>query len=173
MAVHALDNASWGFASSCFVCEPSNAHGLRIPFFHDDEAHVVRATFTLDERYSGAPRFVHGGILLAVMDEAMAWATIAIGERFAVTTETTTRFHGPVRVGRAYEVRARVDNATDLTLATTAEIVDANDRARASAQATFSVLTAQAAARAIGSADPEHDRFLRGGDAGPAAAPAP
>ncbi len=107
MAVHALENARWGFESNCFVCEPRNDAGLRIPFEHDDEAGVVRATFTLDDRFSGAPTYVHGGVVLSVLDEAMSWATIAIGGVFAVTSETSTRFLRPVRVGRDHAVEAR------------------------------------------------------------------
>ncbi len=73
-----LENARWGFESNCFVCEPRNDAGLRIPFFHDEASATVTATFTLDDRFSGAPSYLHGGVLLAVLDEAMAWATIAL-----------------------------------------------------------------------------------------------
>lgn len=92
MARHRLRNEQWGFESNCFVCEPRNDAGLRLPFEHDDEDDVVVCEFTLDDRFSGAPRFLHGGVLLAVLDEAMAWATIAIAGKFAVTEESTTRF---------------------------------------------------------------------------------
>ena len=85
-----LTNDRWGFESNCFVCEPTNGAGLGIPFFHDTAARVVTATFVLDDRFSGAPQYVHGGLALAILDEAMAWATIAIEERFAVTAETTS-----------------------------------------------------------------------------------
>ena len=43
MVTRPLENARWGFESNCFVCEPRNAAGLRIPFEHDDEAGVVLA----------------------------------------------------------------------------------------------------------------------------------
>ena len=99
MALTRLHNEDWGFASNCFVCEPRNDGGLRIPFHHDSDRDVVVASFTLDDTFSGAPSYVHGGVSLAVLDEAQAWATIAVAGRFAVTTETTTRFLRPVLVG--------------------------------------------------------------------------
>src|SRR5699024_8543549 len=83
--VQALTNDQWGFESNCFVCEARNDAGLRIPFFHDEDTGTVTATFTLDDRFSGAPSYVHGGLLLAVLDEAMAWAAIAVAHRWAMT----------------------------------------------------------------------------------------
>lgn len=51
MTLVPLDNATWGFESDCFVCEPGNPAGLRIPFSHDVEAGVVSADFVLDDRF--------------------------------------------------------------------------------------------------------------------------
>ncbi|MEL7208273.1 MAG: hypothetical protein AAGK32_08605, partial [Actinomycetota bacterium] len=67
-----LHNDDWGYDSNCYVCEPTNEGGLRIPFVADDEAELVRARFSLDETYSGAPSFVHGGVTGAILDEAQA-----------------------------------------------------------------------------------------------------
>lgn len=150
MTVRRLDNSSWGFESNCFVCEPGNAAGLRIPFDHDDEADVVRAEFTLDDRFSGAPTYVHGGVTLAVLDEAMAWATIAVGGKFATTTETTTRFLRPVRVDRTYSVVARLDAQADGNMLTSAQVLDHKDRVCVEAEATFAVLSAARAVDALG-----------------------
>src|SRR5687768_3028436 len=106
MARIRLHNEDWGFDSNCFVCEPKNPSGLQLPFFHDTEREVVEAEFTLDDRFSGAPTLVHGGLSLAILDEAQAWATIAIGHRFAFTVETTSRFLASVRLGHTYRVEA-------------------------------------------------------------------
>ena len=69
---------------------------------------MVTAEFTLGPEFSGVPRYVHGGVVLAILDEAMAWAAIAVAERFAVVHQTATTFDRPVRVGRAYRVTASV-----------------------------------------------------------------
>jgi uncharacterized protein (TIGR00369 family) len=151
--LHALTNDQWGFESNCFVCEARNDAGLQIPFFHDEAQGTVTAVFELDDRFSGAPSYVHGGVLLAVLDEAMAWAAIAVAHRWAVTGETTTRFDHPVRVGGSYTVTATITEAPidgSSTLGAAAEITDAKGRTCATASATFVVLGEAQAADAAG-----------------------
>lgn len=150
MAVIRIHNEDWGFETNCYVCEPRNERGLRIPFFHDTEAGVVFADLMLSNDYSGAPSFVHGGVTLAVLDEAMAWACIAVGHRWAVTSETTTRFLGPVYVDKPHRVEARVGEAGDETMRATATVADLKGRVRAEATATFAVLGEAQAKRATG-----------------------
>jgi uncharacterized protein (TIGR00369 family) len=167
VATRPLQNARWGFESNCFVCEPRNTAGLRIPFEHDDEAGLVQAAFTLDDRFSGAPTYVHGGVVLAVLDEAMSWATIAVGGVFAVTSETSARFLRPVRVGRDHTVEARVDQAADDRLDTSASVLDGKGRVCAEARATFVPLGPAQAVDAIGAEVTGEDaRYVRGADPG-------
>jgi acyl-coenzyme A thioesterase PaaI-like protein len=162
MAVKPLDNAAWGFDSNCFVCEPSNPAGLRIPFAHDEEAGAVVAGFTLGAQFSGAPRYVHGGVVLAVLDEAMAWAAIALAGRFAVVAETTTRFEHGVLVGEPHRVEARIGREGSRTLDARAEVYDAAGRRCARSSARLVVLTATTARSAIGDVAGDDTRFLRG-----------
>lgn len=158
-----LDNSSWGFTSNCFVCEPANGTGLRIPFFHDEESQTVEAEFTLGEEFSGAPSYVHGGISLAILDEAMAWAAIAVGKAFAVTVTTTTNFLRPIRVGRSYKVTARLAERDDEGLQMTATIVDDKDRSCADATARFAHLSADQAKSAVGTEVTDSDAdYVRG-----------
>ncbi len=163
MAVRRLENAAWGFETKCFVCEPANPRGLAVPFFFDDDSRVVTADFTLEEEFSGVPRYVHGGVVLAILDEAMAWAAIAVAERFAVVHQTATTFDRPVRVGRPYRVTATVQTATDTTITARAEVVEADGDGRrcAGAHARLVVMSAAEASTAIGEVDPEHVRYLR------------
>lgn len=150
--VRPLSNDQWGFESSCFVCEPRNVGGLRIPFSHviDDGVERVTASFALDEQFSGAPNYVHGGVLLAILDEAMAWATIAIGEKFAVTRETTSRFDRPVRLHREHRVEAWIERIDVASVSTRAHVVRADGKMCVEAHATFAVLGAEQAADAAG-----------------------
>ena len=145
-----LSNDDWGFESNCFVCERTNEAGLRIPFYADEAAGRVTARFTLGGAFSGAPSFVHGGVTMAVLDEAQAWATIALGGKFAVTTETTTRFRRPVMVDGTYEVQARLTDQGDTTIRTAAEVRDEADEVCAATTATFVVLSEAVARTAIG-----------------------
>lgn len=157
-----LHNEDWGFDSNCFVCEPRNAGGLQIPFHHDVEREAVVATFTLTDQFSGAPSYAHGGVTLAILDEAMAWATIAIGGKFAVTAETTTRFVRPVLVGKTYTVEARLITQTDEQIDAIAEVTFGDGKACALAAATFSVLGEAQAVHATGAVAATLDpSFLR------------
>ena len=151
MTLHRLDNRAWGFQSQCFVCEPGNEAGLRIPFFHDDEAGLVVAEFALDAAFSGSPNYVHGGVVLAVLDEAMAWATIALAGTFALTQTTSTTFLRPVQVDRPYRVEASVSGSDeDGTLQTSAVVRDERGRPCAEAGARFVAMTDAQARAAVG-----------------------
>jgi uncharacterized protein (TIGR00369 family) len=145
-----LSNDRWGFESSCFVCEPRNVGGLRIPFGHAAEQERVIATFTLDERFSGAPNYVHGGVLLSILDEAMAWATIAIAEKFAVTRETTSRFDRPVKLHREHRVEAWLEHVDGRSIAAAARITRTDGKLCVEAHATFTVLALDQANDAAG-----------------------
>jgi uncharacterized protein (TIGR00369 family) len=163
MALRRLHNEDWGFESSCFVCEPKNDRGLQLPFHHDTDADLVRCEFTLGNEFSGAPSYVHGGISLAILDEAMAWATIAVGGKFAVTTETTTRFLRPAKVGRTYRVEARVDEQDEERMRTSAVVLDEKDRPCAESAATFAILSPAVAKDAIGAEVTGDDaKYLKG-----------
>lgn len=161
MAVRALDPGAWGFPTRCYVCEAGNERGLRIPFSYDEEARIVVAEFTLGPEYSGAPKYVHGGVVLAVLDEAMAWAAIASGGRFAVVRETTTTFEHGVRVGAPHRVEAEVETAGTVRLEASARVVDGTGRRCARARARLVVLSQDAARAAIGDVQGDDTRFLR------------
>ena len=157
-----LDNRRWGLDSNCFVCEERNPGGLGVPFFADRDQQMVTATFTLDDRFSGAPTYVHGGVVLAILDEAMAWATIALSGCFAVTKATSTRFRAPVMVGQSYEVRGRVDADDGSELDCRAEVIDSSGAVCAEATAVFVAMGAAQAIEAAGADVPDSARdFIR------------
>lgn len=137
-------------AQSCFGCGPANPHGLGLVF--EAVGETVEASFTLDERFSGAPAFVHGGVVMAVLDEAMAWSTIGIRRRFALTKDFTAQFAVPVMVKGEYVVRAYPGPLVegDRELPVHGEILDANGSVCATAQGTYWVMTAEDTAAAVG-----------------------
>lgn len=145
-----LHNDDFGYESNCFVCEPANDRGLQIPFFHDTERGVVTSEFSLSNDFSGAPTMVHGGVILAVLDEAMAWACIAVGRQWAVTTETTTRFNRAVRIDTTHTIEAEIIEQNGDQINTRARILDLKGRARAEATASFTILGEVQLKRAVG-----------------------
>ncbi|MEO6125513.1 MAG: PaaI family thioesterase [Ilumatobacteraceae bacterium] len=161
MALNRLSNEQWGFSSNCFVCEPNNQVGLRQAFFHDTDASLVVAELLLGAEHSGAPAYVHGGVQLALLDEAMAWAAIAITEQFAVTASFGSTFHHPLRIGKQYRLEAAIGETTESTLQASARIVDDQDRVRTSATATLVVLSAAQATDAGAMIDESTKRWTR------------
>jgi uncharacterized protein (TIGR00369 family) len=162
VTVTRLTNEQWGFSSSCYVCSPDNPSGLQVPFFYDSEREVVSCELLLGEDHSGAPTYVHGGVTLAVLDEAMAWAAIASGGKFAVTHETSTTFQYPVRVGRPYRVEARLTEQGDKEFRAEAVVLDAKDRPCVRAHCTLAVLSEAHAVDAIGAElEGEDANFVR------------
>ena len=141
------------YGQMCFACGPNNEAGLHLPFEHLGE--TVEAVFTLDEKFSGAPKFVHGGLVMTILDEAMAWAAIAVRERFAVTTEFTSSFARPVRIGEQHTVRAAAGpiEADGRTLTLSAIVTRADGKECAQAHGTYMALTQKQAQAAIGTVE--------------------
>ena len=169
MALHPLQNTAFGFPSECFVCDAANPVGLRLAFSHDDERGKVVSDFTLGAQYSGAPRFVHGGLVLAILDEAMAWAAIAIAGRFAVSRTSKASFRRPVMVDVAHRVEAVVEDHDDASVQARAQVLNPEGKRCAEASARLVVLSEETARAAIGpdlggNASFLRASFLRAGD---------
>jgi acyl-coenzyme A thioesterase PaaI-like protein len=154
MALHPLRNTAFGFPSECFACDPDNPVGLRLSFVHDDEADLVIADFTLGPAYQGAPRFVHGGLLLAILDEAMAWAAIAVAGRFAVSRTSKASFRRPVMIDVSHRVEALVEESDERSVSARARVLNPEGKRCAEASARLVVLTEETARSAIGDVGP-------------------
>lgn len=147
-----LDNAQWDFGTNCFVCEPRNERGLGVPFYLDDEANRVVAEFTPQPHHSGAPMFAHGGVSMALLDEGMAWAVIAIARRMGVTRHCETTFLRPLRVGKPYLVSCWVEPSEGTACAAGGEVTDAGGNTCVGVRAEFTLLTEEQVVAAIGGA---------------------
>lgn len=135
-----LSNDRWGYESNCFVCEASNDGGLQIPFQLDDDGQTVSASFTLGSQHSGAPMLVHGGLSLAVLDEAQAWAVIAVTKKWGLTRTTQASFEGAVFVDHEHRVEATITSDGEREVATAAVIRDGAGTVVVTATATFTVV---------------------------------
>lgn len=157
-----LHNDDWGIETQRFVCEPTSDRGLRIPFFQNTKRSLVTADFELDLGLSGAPTIAHGGVALAILDEAMAWACISIAHQWAVTSEISTRFHRPIYVDKPYRVEAAVVDRDESMLRCSATILDHRDTNRVEATASFTMLgEAQAVRFGADEILDEHGDYLR------------
>ena len=149
MSRRPLTNA-FGFDTRCFVCDQDNEGGLRQRFFLDDELGRVVAEFIPSADHSGAPNYAHGGASMAVLDEAMAWAIIAIKERFGLTRKAEVDFIRPVPVGVAHGVQAWIESFEDRSLIARAELRNPEGKLCVAARASYIVLTVEEAESAIG-----------------------
>ncbi len=89
----------------CFVCGEKNASGLRLSFSLRDGK--VASEFVLHKAYQGYKDIVHGGLISAILDEAMVKAALMEGTP-AVTAEMTVRFRHPLFIGEKGIVEASV-----------------------------------------------------------------
>ena len=90
----------------CFGCGPNNPEGLHLTFTIDQDAHTAAASVALDERYQGAPGYVHGGIIATLLDEAMSKLNRSLGV-LAVTRQMDVSYLRPVPIGTEIKLHSR------------------------------------------------------------------
>ena len=93
----------------CFVCGPRNTEGLKVDWFIDGKE--TFAEFVADKRYQGWKGVVHGGVLAALLDEAMTrliWKIYGA----AVTAEMTVRYLSPAKVGEKLKIYGKIKDDT-------------------------------------------------------------
>jgi acyl-coenzyme A thioesterase PaaI-like protein len=91
----------------CWLCAPSNGHGLAVAF-KVDETGSVTGKFPCGAEYTGYPGYLHGGVTSALLDGAMTNCLLANGTP-GLTARLEVRFLLPVRIGRTATVRAWLD----------------------------------------------------------------
>lgn len=142
-------------AQRCFGCGPRNDSGLGLEFFAEPAEQRVVAEFTLGKAHSGAPMFVHGGLVMTLLDEAMAWSTIGIRRRFALTKDFRAEFAVPVLLDAPYTVYGMpgplVEGERVITVR--GEIRSADGTVCASAEGSYWVMTHEELAAATGLTD--------------------
>jgi uncharacterized protein (TIGR00369 family) len=105
----------------CFGCGEKNPIGLRLRF--RSEGSTVRTEFAATDLYEGYPGYLHGGILCAILDEAMGWAAYRLsGGTLGVTAKVHVRFRRPAHVGQPLSVSASITRKTKRRIWTRAAI---------------------------------------------------
>ncbi|HEV3155208.1 MAG TPA: PaaI family thioesterase [Candidatus Baltobacteraceae bacterium] len=106
----------------CFACGPENEIGLHLQF-EPDGSDGVRAVTMLRPEFQGWQNIAHGGIALALLDEAMAHAAGFAGYR-GVTATMNARFRKPVPLDARLQVEGRVKWQRRNVLELQARVVD-------------------------------------------------
>jgi acyl-coenzyme A thioesterase PaaI-like protein len=118
----------------CFACGPENEIGLRLRFERAGEG--VRAHTVLRPEFQGWKQIAHGGIALALLDEAMAHAAGAAGHR-GVTASMNARFRKAVPLGEPLEIEGRVKWVRRNVLELQARVLDRSGTVLVEAEGRF------------------------------------
>lgn len=158
---------SLSVGQDCFACGLHNPRGLHIPYEKVGDA--VEAVFTLGAEFSGAPAYVHGGIVMTVLDEGMSWATIAVRSRFAVTRDFSSRFRRPVLVDQPHLLRVECSElgADGRALHVTGTITREDGKTCTTAEGTYWAMTVEETAAASGVPQLPEEMVRAFGFAGP------
>ncbi|WP_051321281.1 UbiX family flavin prenyltransferase [Chrysiogenes arsenatis] len=81
---------------TCFVCSSANPVGLQVPFTIDAEALTSHAHLRIGAAYQSYNGFIHGGILSALLDEAMGKIGSMAGYMI-VTHDLQITLHQPLQ----------------------------------------------------------------------------
>jgi acyl-coenzyme A thioesterase PaaI-like protein len=94
----------------CLVCGLGNTAGIQASFYDLENGQTV-GLFTARDEHQSYPGRLHGGLVTAMLDEAIGRAVMAsVGyQLWGVTAEFTTRFKKPVPLGVELRVVGRVD----------------------------------------------------------------
>lgn len=105
----------------CFGCGPKNANGLQIKSYWDvDGLHVI-TTHMPDERYTGWPSLVYGGLISCLIDCHSNWTVMANHYRTegreagtlpridCVTGSLGVKYIKPTPMGVPLKLKARVE----------------------------------------------------------------
>jgi len=110
---------------ACFVCGSGNPAGLKLVFKLDPENGRSGAKVIFPAHFQGWEGVVHGGLLAAVLDEAMIKAGQAKGIA-CITAEITVRFKKPALIGQEYLIKGRIIEDQGKFITADSEIVNSS-----------------------------------------------
>ncbi|MBW1739327.1 MAG: HAD hydrolase-like protein [Deltaproteobacteria bacterium] len=122
----------------CFGCGSDNPIGLKLSFKWDGK--TTRAEFTPTGTYQGWPDMVHGGILMSILDEAMAYAARFEGMT-CITAKIQARLKRPAVIGEPLIITASVIRKNRRLVQTKADIFLADGTSVAEGTATQFVVS--------------------------------
>lgn len=92
-------------AENCFVCSEKNPIGLKLKF--KMEGKTVRSEFTPKTEHQGWNDITHGGIITAVLDDAMAYCIYLKGI-IGYTAKMEIRFRKPIHIGTTLLIYGKI-----------------------------------------------------------------
>jgi uncharacterized protein (TIGR00369 family) len=120
----------------CFACGKNNPEGMRLKFSYDEERYCFICRFRLGKRYTGPPGHCHGGIIAAVLDEAMGKVN-KLRHVVALTSEITVKYLRPVPLNKPLRVESREVSVRGRRHVNKAEILNDKDEVLARSRGLF------------------------------------
>jgi acyl-coenzyme A thioesterase PaaI-like protein len=128
----------------CFVCGQRNPFGLHLVFRLDNN--TIVAEFQPREEHQGFPGIIHGGIVAAVLDEALGRTSVlAENPEWTMTGRLEVRYRRNVPYGPLLRVRAALGAQRRRMLQASGAVTLADDESviLAEAQGTFLSLSTE------------------------------
>jgi len=123
------------FQHWCFACGQLNPGGLHLDF--DVSRDRAEARYRALQRHQGYDGLLHGGVVTALLDEAMGWAIFHQGI-WGVTAKITVAFRQPVPIGEDLRVIGEIARDRGRLIETRGTVERAEDgEVLAEAEATF------------------------------------
>jgi uncharacterized protein (TIGR00369 family) len=109
----------------CYVCGDSNPEGLQYRFWVENDFVVTHIKNKPEYEGHG---MIHGGVSLALLDEAMGLSATYKTNRLCVTAEITIQYLQPLAINKTYIVRAQLVSNRNILCKTYGEIIDGDRR---------------------------------------------
>src|SRR5256885_16804076 len=112
------------FQHWCFACGQLNSGGLGLEF--EVSRDRAEARYTALQRHQGYDGLLHGGVVTALLDEAMGWAIFHQGI-WGVTAKLNVSFRQPVPIGEDLRVVGEIARDRGRVIETHRTVARADD----------------------------------------------
>lgn len=133
-------------SKGCFVCGnplKDNPRSLGLDIFWDEKTGEIVIPIDPESSWCGYENTVHGGIIAAIADDAMAWSVRQNIGRWGVTARMKLAYRKPVRTGEKYVAKGSVEKTKSSRVTTKCNITDDSGKVIVEAEALFILQSSQ------------------------------
>jgi uncharacterized protein (TIGR00369 family) len=128
-------------SNGCFGCGGANEDGMKLAFVQDNANRRITGRFVLGSRYQGGAKFLHGGIIALLLDEAMG-KCCRFRDARAVTAQMTIDYLKPIDAEQEIVVEAFEELQSGRNLFQVGEIRNVAGEVMARGKARFVIVKA-------------------------------